>query len=380
MEQLTLRDLIGYWEFHNRTEGKSPNTIRWYSYELGKFEHFLVREGSSTLIAEIGEPQVRAYIAYLQQKRKWDDTDHCPTAEEGLSPGGIQNRIRALKAFFNWLHREGYTETYRLERLANYRVPSRVVDVLTEAEIGRVLAACDTKSDWGARAYAILTLMLDSGLRISEVAGLRTAELELDAGWLKVLGKGGKERIVPFGTATQRALWRYQHHYRPEPLGPDQGIAVRSPANTPGLVSDCAILLEAKATLGEAAAGWSADRRVATWEGVEVSGGRVRAIGLWGSGLDGSIPAELGSLSGLEELLLVSGQLTGSIPPELGGLPRLEILSLYGNQLTGSIPPELGNLFQLRFLTLYGNQLRGASLRSWGICPSWSSCGFTTTG
>ena len=221
MEQLTLRDLIGYWEFHNRTEGKSPNTIRWYSYELGKFEHFLVREGSSTLIAEIGEPQVRAYIAYLQQKRKWDDTDHCPTAEEGLSPGGIQNRIRALKAFFNWLHREGYTETYRLERLANYRVPSRVVDVLTEAEIGRVLAACDTKSDWGARAYAILTLMLDSGLRISEVTGLRTAELELDAGWLKVLGKGGKERIVPFGTATQRALWRYQHHYRPEPLGPD---------------------------------------------------------------------------------------------------------------------------------------------------------------
>ena len=221
MEQLSLRDLIGYWDFHNRTEGKSPNTIRWYSYELGKLERFLVREGASTLIAEIGEPQVRAYIAYLQQKRKWDDTDHCPTSEEGLSPGGIQNRIRALKAFFNWLHREGYTETYRLERLANYRVPRRVVDVLTEAEIGRVLAACDTKSDWGSRAYAILTLMLDSGLRISEVTGLRTAELELDAGWLKVLGKGGKERIVPFGTATQRALWRYQHHYRPEPLGPD---------------------------------------------------------------------------------------------------------------------------------------------------------------
>ena len=221
MEQLSLRDLIGYWDFHNRTEGTSPNTIRWYSYELGKLERFLVREGASTLIAEIGEPQVRAYIAYLQQKRKWDDTDHCPTSEEGLSPGGIQNRIRALKAFFNWLHREGYTETYRLERLANYRVPRRVVDVLTEAEIGRVLAACDTKSDWGSRAYAILTLMLDSGLRISEVTGLRTAELELDAGWLKVLGKGGKERIVPFGTATQRALWRYQHHYRPEPLGPD---------------------------------------------------------------------------------------------------------------------------------------------------------------
>ena len=75
MEQLTLRDLIGYWEFHNRTEGKSPNTIRWYNHELGKFEEFLVGEGASTLLAEIGEPEVRAYIAYLQQKRKWDDTE-----------------------------------------------------------------------------------------------------------------------------------------------------------------------------------------------------------------------------------------------------------------------------------------------------------------
>ena len=152
MEQLTLRDLIGYLEFHNRTEGKSSNTIRWYNHELGKFEQFLVGEGASTLLAEIGEPEVRAYIAYLQQKRKWDDTEHCPTAEEGLSPGGIQNRIRALKAFFNWLHREGYTKTYRLDHLANYRIPSRVADVLTEAEIRRVLAACDTKTDWGARA------------------------------------------------------------------------------------------------------------------------------------------------------------------------------------------------------------------------------------
>jgi integrase/recombinase XerC/integrase/recombinase XerD len=221
MEQLTLQDLIGYWEFHNRTEGKSSNTIRWYNQELGKFEQFLEREGASTLLADLSEPEVRAYVAYLQQKRKWDDNELCPTAEEGLSPGGIQNRIRALKAFFNWLHREGYTESYRLEHLANYRIPSRLVDVLTEAEIRRVLAACDAKTDWGARAHAILTLMLDSGLRISEVTGLRTADLELDAGWLKVLGKGGKERVVPFGAAAQRALWRYAHHYRPEPLGPD---------------------------------------------------------------------------------------------------------------------------------------------------------------
>lgn len=221
MERLELRDLIGYWEFHNRTEGKSPATVRWYNHTLAMFERFLEQEGRSTLLADVGEPEVRAYIAYLQQKRKWDDTDRCPTSQELITPGGIQNRVRALKAFFAWLHREGYTKSYRLERLANYKIPARVADVLSEEEIRRVLAACDVKTDWGARAHAILTLMLDAGLRLSEVTGLRTADVDLEAGWLKVLGKGGKERIVPFGAATQRTLWRYLNHYRPEPLGPD---------------------------------------------------------------------------------------------------------------------------------------------------------------
>ena len=101
MEQLTLRDLIGYWEFHNRTEGKSAATVRWYNDVLGMFERFLQASEESLLIAELGEPQVRSYVAYLQQKHKWDDTDRCPTSEQTITPGGIQNRVRALKAFFN---------------------------------------------------------------------------------------------------------------------------------------------------------------------------------------------------------------------------------------------------------------------------------------
>lgn len=57
--------------------------------------------------------------------------------------------------------------------------------------------------------------------RLSEVTGLLTADLNLEAGWRKVIGKGGKERIIPFGVAAQRSLWRYKNHYRAEPLGPD---------------------------------------------------------------------------------------------------------------------------------------------------------------
>lgn len=212
---LTLRDLIGYYEFHNRTEGKSAKTVSWYNQSLGAFEGFLLRTERSVLVDELGEAEVRAFIAYLQTKTKWSDVEGAPG--ERLAGEGIQNRVRALKAFFAWLHREGYTETHRLERLPNFKAARKVVDILTEEEVTRLLRSIDQKNDWGARDYAIVMLMLDSGLRLSEVTGLRTADLELEGGYLKVLGKGNKERIVPFGASTQKALWRYVHHFRPEP-------------------------------------------------------------------------------------------------------------------------------------------------------------------
>ena len=139
MAKLALRDLVGYWEFHNRTEGKSPRTVDWYNQVLDLFERFLERETRSLLIDDIGEDEVRSFIAHLQQSPgRRNGSGPVP---QGQSPETIQNRIRALKAFFAWLHREGYTETYRLERLKNYRVPQTMKEVLSEEEIGQVRKA-----------------------------------------------------------------------------------------------------------------------------------------------------------------------------------------------------------------------------------------------
>jgi len=222
MEQLSLEDLVRYFEFHNRTEGKSPKTISWYTECLVLFQRFLSASGMSRLVKDVGEPQVRAFIAHLQNKTKWTNGGKSSGTPQRLSPEGIQNRVRALKGFFSWLHREGYTETNRLQHLRNFKVPQKVVEVLSEEEIARVLSAVDPKTPWGARDYAILMLMLDSGLRLSEVIGLKAAHLDIDAGYLKVMGKGSKERIVPFGAATQKALWRYACHFRPEAIGTDR--------------------------------------------------------------------------------------------------------------------------------------------------------------
>ncbi len=106
---------------------------------------------------------------------------------------------------------------------------------------------------------------------------------------------------------------------------------------------------------------------LADLQGVTLTSGRVARISLIENKLTGSIPPELGKLTGLTRLFLNSvepadpndNQLTGEIPPELGKLTRLTQLQLHNNQLTGEIPPELGTLTELTWLWLYNNQLTG---------------------
>ena len=142
----------------------------------------------------------------------------------------------------------------------------------------------------------------------------------------------------------------------------ENGTAVPSPADNPGLVADCTTLLAAKDTLrGTATLNWSADTAIASWDGITLAGTpqRVTKLRLTYERLDGAIPPELGDLEKLEWLYLFGNRLTGTIPAALGSLGELEILYLHYNQLTGSIPPEFGALSSLGWLGLNNNQLSG---------------------
>jgi len=99
---------------------------------------------------------------------------------------------------------------------------------------------------------------------------------------------------------------------------------------------------------------------VSTWYGVEVFSGKVHSVDLNSNGLSGTIPPEIGSLTGLQYLYLDHNQLSGAIPPEIGSLTSLQYLGLWDNQLSGAIPPEIGSLTSLQILDLDNNQLSGA--------------------
>ena len=140
------------------------------------------------------------------------------------------------------------------------------------------------------------------------------------------------------------------------------GRIVAYPDAHPELVRDCETLLRLREALaGGAELHWGDGQHLMAWRGVDVDGRppRVQELHLAGSGLSGSLPAELGELSGLTRVRLLYNELGGSIPAELGQLTNLIVLNLKGNNLTGEIPAELGQLTNLIVLNLRGNNLTG---------------------
>ena len=221
-DNIPLEKLAQHYEAFNKSEAKSPRTVEWYSRVIGYFTAYLKAQGRSTQLGDIDVHVVREFILYLQNRTRWADHPWKPHPQGNLAPMSIQNYVRGLRAFFAWLHREGYTEVHLLADLRPPRVPQKLTEVLTEDEIRRILACFDPDTPTGCRERAIVVLLLDSGLRLSELTNLSLADTYIEQGYLKVMGKGSKERIVPVGVMTQKLLMRYVYRHRASPARADQ--------------------------------------------------------------------------------------------------------------------------------------------------------------
>ena len=204
MADIELSKLITQYAHSNKAEGKSPKTILWYSEMLQGFNLFMESNGLNSILSELNIETVREFVVHEQ--------------ERGLSPFSVQGKARALKAFSSWLQREGYSNDNLLINLKLPKVPVNLIEPLTNAEIELLVGHYNPLTTIGSRDIAILILLLDAGIRLSELSSLSLENAHIDEGYLKVLGKGNKERIVPLGAISQKLLWRYTIHFRPEPL------------------------------------------------------------------------------------------------------------------------------------------------------------------
>lgn len=219
-DSIELEVLVKHFELFNLTEGKSPKTVSWYNKSLKLFHRFLSSQKKSTILCDLDEAVVRQFILYLQSIDKWQDNPFVPPQHTKLAAITIQTYVRALRGFFNWLFKEGYTTENRLATLRPPKAPTKIVKVLTQEEIAVILACLNQNTNSGSRGSAIMLLLLDSGLRLSELTNAKFEDVNIQGGYVKVMGKGAKERIVPFGVSVQKALLRYVLHFRAESINP----------------------------------------------------------------------------------------------------------------------------------------------------------------
>lgn len=173
----------------------SPRTVRSYRSDLVQFETF-VRERWDTARgadpAHLDALAVRAFIAELHGR--------------GNKKSSIARRLSAVRSFGRWLRRQGLVEANPAARIPTPKQDKRLPRHLTVDEAFAVVEAPDVSTLQGKRDRAILELLYASGIRVSELVGLGLDELDVAGETIRVLGKGRKERIVPFGKQAREAL------------------------------------------------------------------------------------------------------------------------------------------------------------------------------
>ncbi len=178
----------------------SPYTIKNYGSEIARFLDYCAERG-------ITEPEalrrevVRDYLAELQ--------------EAGYATASIARRLFELRAFGDYLLRQGGWEANLFRRVDAPRLPRRLPRVLSVEEMRRLLEAPSPATPQGLRDRAILETLYASGVRVSELVGLDVGDLDLRRGEMRVIGKGDKERVALLGEPALRALRRYLAKGRP---------------------------------------------------------------------------------------------------------------------------------------------------------------------
>jgi site-specific recombinase XerD len=218
VEEPTIGELVRRYAQSNRADGKSPKTILWYREMLNQLLEYLNARQNPSYIATFTMDTVREYILYLRQRPKFRGHPYTPEQIKLLSPRTVQCHVRALKAFSSWLFAEKYTVDNRLRNLKLPKAPANMVEPLTPEEVRIIISNIDKNSPSGLRNHAMLLTMLDGGFRASEEANINLGQVNFEGGYIKVLGKGSKERIVPIGKVTQKALWQYITLSRPKPI------------------------------------------------------------------------------------------------------------------------------------------------------------------
>lgn len=176
-----------------RANNLSPRTIQDYRVKAGRFVQFALYNGCYTP-GDVTPNHVRLFLLQLSQRN---------------SAKSVSDYYRVVKRFFNWLIEEDTLEYSPMARIKAPRVPEILVKPFTPSHIKAILLLCDNHTRTGIRNKAIILVLLDTGVRLTELANIQLSDLDLDNETITIMGKGNRQRIVRIGRIAQRALLKY---------------------------------------------------------------------------------------------------------------------------------------------------------------------------
>jgi integrase/recombinase XerD len=179
--------------------GLSKNTVQNYSFDIERLCLFLTTNGIEVSPIQISEETIQQFIYSIASE---------------INARSQARIISGLKSFFGYLIFEDYRLDNPLELIESPKTGRKLPDILAVDEIDALIAAIDLTSNEGERNRAMLETLYGCGLRVSELVSLKISDLFFDEGFVKITGKGNKERFVPIGKAAQKYIHIYRESIR----------------------------------------------------------------------------------------------------------------------------------------------------------------------
>lgn len=182
-----IKDYRNYLRIERRM---SPNTVTSYCHDVDEFLKYVGCES-----AKVSSEQVKEYLGFV--------------ASKGLSKRSTARLLSSLRSYFDWCVEEGEVKENPCDRVDAPKLGKYLPAVLSLEEVTAILESVDLKKPFGKRDRAILEVLYGCGLRVSEAANLRISHVFLDEGFVKIIGKGDKQRLVPLGEVAADAIRAY---------------------------------------------------------------------------------------------------------------------------------------------------------------------------
>jgi site-specific recombinase XerD len=192
----------------------TAKTLEHYRYTAGGFVAWLTAHGVTTP-QDITPDHIRAYFVTLQERNTNDTTQHA--------------HARGIKTWLYWLVDEGDLDASPMRKVAMPRLDKRIPAPFSPENVETLLDSCDRKTYTGARDYALLLALLDTGLRASELLSLRVGDIDMRTGLATVMGKGNKQRQVRAGAKARAAIVRMLAHRDAVTTGAPLWLAIGHP-------------------------------------------------------------------------------------------------------------------------------------------------------